>query len=267
MTDASKVDGNVSRVRAGRVLDLDPELGAQLPREDWESAREACRANLVEVPEGPWRLPWAATADRPNMFALLLTDGLLIRETALAQHRCLELLCPGDVLLPPPHSDGSLLVTTSNFTALGRLTLMVLSRAFLHAAARWPPLLTAVQQRLADQQARLATQGLVLQLPRAEHRILVTLWLLAERCGRVTRDGLLLPLTFTHEALSRITGARRPTVSLALAHLQTTGCVSLRGERLILTAAAQTEVLAVTAHQDDLAIGASIRTDGLPTPL
>jgi CRP-like cAMP-binding protein len=137
----------------------------------------------------------------------------------------------------------------------------------LHAATRWPTLLAAVQQRLADQQARLATQGLVLQLPRAEHRILVTLWLLAERCGRVTPDGLPLPLTFTHEALSRMTGARRPTVSLALAHLQTTGCVRVRGEQLVLTAAAQKEVLAVTAHQDDLAIGATVRTNGLPTLL
>ena len=109
-----------SRVRAGRVLDLDPELGAQLPREDWESAREACRAkSWFTFPRAHGGFPCAATADRPNVFALILTDGLLIRETALAQHRCLELLCPGDVVLPPPYSDGSLLATTSNSHLLG----------------------------------------------------------------------------------------------------------------------------------------------------
>jgi hypothetical protein len=71
-------------------------------------------------------------------------------------------------------------------TALDPSELIVLSKPFIHAAARWPSLLTKLHRRLEAQRQRLAIQGLAVHLPRAEDRVLLTLWILAHRCGRVT---------------------------------------------------------------------------------
>jgi hypothetical protein len=71
-------------------------------------------------------------------------------------------------------------------TALDPSELIVLSKPFIHAAARWPSLLTNLHRRLEAQRQRLAIQGLAVHLPRAEDRVLLTLWILAHRCGRVT---------------------------------------------------------------------------------
>lgn len=53
----------------------------------------------------------------------------------------------------------------------------------------------------------MALQGLAAHLPRVEDRLLLTLWMLAERCGRVTPEGIVLPLALSHEALGRLAAA------------------------------------------------------------
>lgn len=60
-------------------------------------------------------------------------------------------------------------------------------------------------------------------MPRVEERLLASFGLLAERYGTVRRDGFLIPLELTHQALGEIVGARRPTVSLALKNLNADG--------------------------------------------
>lgn len=66
------------------------------------------------------------------------------------------------------------------------MILVVLGESFIGAAARWPSLLATVQRRLEAQRESLAIQGLIAHLPRAEHRLLLMLWHLAERWGYVT---------------------------------------------------------------------------------
>jgi Crp-like helix-turn-helix domain len=44
-------------------------------------------------------------------------------------------------------------------------------------------------------------------------------WHLAERWGRVSGNGVLVPLALTHRILGQLVGARRPTVSTALREL------------------------------------------------
>jgi hypothetical protein len=48
-------------------------------------------------------------------------------------------------------------------------------------------------------------------------------WHLAERWGRVTGDGVIVPLALTHRILGQLVGARRPTVSTALSELAERG--------------------------------------------
>ena len=46
---------------------------------------------------------------------------------------------------------------------------------------------------------------------------------IAERTGRVTAEGTIIPVRLTHEALGKLVGARRPTVSLAMKELAADG--------------------------------------------
>ena len=59
-----------------------------------------------------------------------------------------------------------------------------------------------------------------------DRRLLVLFWHLAERCGRRERDCVVIPLRLTHETLSLLVGARRPSVTTALRSLSVDGAVS-----------------------------------------
>ena len=54
---------------------------------------------------------------------------------------------------------------------------------------------------------------------RVEDRLLLTLWHLAERWGKVMPQGILLPLPLSHQRLAKIVGAHRPSVTTALGAL------------------------------------------------
>jgi hypothetical protein len=252
----------------GLVLDLDPDLGAGIDAREWEAARHGCRAHLVRVAAGRWESPLTTLSRRNGAFALVVTAGVLTRESALTDHRSLELLGRGDVLVPPAHPPAPLLSSGDvKLTALSPVTLMVLARSFLRTAARWPSLMVNLQQRLETQRERLAVQGLAMHLPRAEHRVLLMLWLLAQSCGRVTPRGVVLPLEFTHDTLGHLAAARRPTVTLAISALESAGCVIRPDDGLlILTEAAEREVRAITSPRDGAAVGQSIALRG-PSPL
>jgi CRP-like cAMP-binding protein len=53
----------------------------------------------------------------------------------------------------------------------------------------------------------------------------VLLWALAERWGRVSTQGVRLPLQLPHRTLATLVGARRPSVTTALSGLARDGLV------------------------------------------
>lgn len=227
------------------LLDLDPDLGRGIEPQDWESARHATLATLVRINPGAWPLP-TNRADAGNIIGLIVSDGTISRETALSEHVAFELLTPGDVLLLPAPDDLAH-DSTLSLTALSPARLIVLSKQFIRAAARWPSLLTNVHGRVETQRQRLAIQGLAAHLSRAEDRLLLTLWLLADRCGRVTPEGTVLPLSLSHETLARLTAARRPTITLALRALETADRIHRRPNgHITLTPAARQRVHQLT---------------------
>jgi hypothetical protein len=56
-----------------------------------------------------------------------------------------------------------------------------------------------------------------------DRRLKALFWHLAERWGRVSGDGVIVPLALTHRILGQLVGARRPTVSTALSELAERG--------------------------------------------
>ena len=72
----------------------------------------------------------------------------------------------------------------------------------------------------------LALHLAVSHLRRVDTRLLVLLWHLADRWGRVEPDGVRVPMRLTHQTLGRLVGAQRPSVTTALKQLADAGHVA-----------------------------------------
>ena len=70
--------------------------------------------------------------------------------------------------------------------------------------------------------------------PRVDARLLHLLWQLADRWGRVTPQGVSIPLRLTHELLADLVAAQRPSVTLSLQQLERQGEITREGGRLML---------------------------------
>ena len=74
------------------------------------------------------------------------------------------------------------------------------------------------------------------QARRADVRLRTLFWHLADRWGRVTPNGIVLPLSLTHDLIAQLTGLRRPSVSLTLGELERAGEIVRVGRaRWVLT--------------------------------
>jgi CRP/FNR family transcriptional regulator, cyclic AMP receptor protein len=221
-----------------RLLDLEPGLAARLREDDRAEARERLRLRTVELREGEWSLD--AEDRRLHPFGLIVVDGLLLQEVQLGGRRSHQLLGRGDVVLPGAGDDGSLPIASRLVVASpGRVALFDdrLQTPFSY----WPGLALGLVERLGAQLARASAQAAIAQLPRVDDRLEATFWDLADRWGRVTPAGIHIPLKLTHEALARIVGGRRPTITLALSRLAERGVVTRRADgSWLMTATAPT---------------------------
>ena len=205
------------------LVDADPDLAAGIPDEDLALARRALTRPLYSIPKGRWA-PELLGAHETGGFGVLIVDGALVRQVDLADRHCTQILGPGDVLQPA--STGGFVDCPVTWTALMPSTVVVLDNRFTRASQRWPSLGLNLHRRLLDQADRMALHAAISQLPRVERRILGLFWQLAERWGHVTPFGVTVPLDLTHEALGRLIGAQRPTVTLALRDLAEEGALS-----------------------------------------
>ena len=202
------------------LLDADPELASEIPAGDRPRARQALLAPVYVVGAGP--VDFAAHALPETTFALLVVRGLLRSDVTLAGRELSELLVAGDVVLPwEPAADG--VGAARAFTAVKAGYVVALDDRFIRAAAAWPGLLIAIHRRLNDQGHRVATHGVICQLPRVEERIMAGMWHLAGRTGKVCAEGTVVPVRMTHQELGRLVGAQRPTVTLAVKGLAADG--------------------------------------------
>jgi hypothetical protein len=202
------------------VLDADPDLADGLAPDVLAVARRHATARMRYVPEGPWD-PVAEFADPVPRLGLLVVDGLLTREVSIAGRTTTELLGAGDLLRPWDQDDssGDLLPTEITWMVHEPLRVAVLDKHFAAVAGRWPALVDALVSRSSKRLRRLATRLAIGQVTRVDERLLILLWQLAERWGRVGPDGVRLPLPLTHETLGKLVGARRPSVTTALSGL------------------------------------------------
>jgi CRP/FNR family transcriptional regulator, cyclic AMP receptor protein len=204
-----------------RVLELDPDLAPGLDSSAREEAAEASEAELIRLQPGTWKPPIEA---EPGHLGLLVVDGLLSRTLHIANRQSVELLAQGDVLRP-----WILLGPTSSVTADARwsvlepTTMAVLDPEFAQRVARWPQITGALMDRLVLRSRWLAVSLAISNVRRVDDRLVLLFWHLADRRGRMTGDGIVIPLKLSHSAIATLVGAQRPTVSTALGQLRDRG--------------------------------------------
>jgi CRP-like cAMP-binding protein len=215
-------------LRAASLFDIDPELGDLLAPRQLAAARIRAIVATIELPPGPWS-PEPLRRLSTNAFALLVTDGMIVRELLLGGSTATELLGPCDVV-DLGVSDDALLPSQARWSVPQTARVIVLDDRVLSIVRAWPSVARMLLDRAARRGARLSTHRAIAQLPRVDQRLMAFFGHLAERWGRVASSGVVIPLHLTHETLGRLIGARRPTVSLALKDLAAAGVLERRSD-------------------------------------
>jgi len=200
------------------VLDHDAELRNVLPESERARARQHAVAGVLELTPGDW-FPEREDGAAAEL-GLLVLEGLLIRDVTVADARCGELIGPGTLLRPrDDRSTGAPMRHEIGWRVVEPARLAILDRRFLRVAAHWPTLMTALVARATERAHNLGVMVSIHSLKRVDTRLLAFFWHLADRFGKVTSDGVLIPLALTHRQLALLVGAQRPSVTSALGAL------------------------------------------------
>ena len=144
---------------------------------------------------------------------------------------CIELIGPCDVMRPWSWDEaGSHVQAEVGWEVLEPTRLAVLDHALVTRINPWPQLGVELFNRGTRRAHHLAVALAIAHHQRVEDRLLLTLWHLAERWGKVTPDGILVPLPLSHQRLAEIVGAHRPSVTTAMGALAKAGRVSRRDD-------------------------------------
>lgn len=201
----------------GRSVDVGEVLGLSRP---------GPAARTVTIRSGSWD-----PADDPMMrlgsLPLLLVDGALLRFVCVRGREGADLLGPGD-LLEHESADGQF---TVRMRALTPCRFAVLDDRIRAAAAADPELSGALLEAAMRRAGTLAGQVVLAQLVAIDDRLRILFPSLAERWGRVTGDGVVLPGFLSHSVLSALVGARRPSLTAAVARLVDDGSVERLPDR------------------------------------
>jgi CRP/FNR family transcriptional regulator, cyclic AMP receptor protein len=202
------------------LLEADAELGILLDTDAFNRARSTLATAWAPLSTGPWHLGRLRDASPANA-GLLVLSGVVAREVTLAGDVSSELLGAGDLIRPwSTQADTQLLDADVRWNVLAAGRVALLDSAFMARAAAYPGVTAMLMERIEARARRLATVKAIAQLTRVDERLVAVIRHFCERWGRVTGDGVLLPLCLSHRMLGELVGARRPSVSTAAAALE-----------------------------------------------
>jgi CRP/FNR family transcriptional regulator, cyclic AMP receptor protein len=213
------------------IVDADPEVRDLLSGDDVERARRETQTAVRRLSTGDWDVAAAQELDSHHR-GFLIVDGLISREVEVLGRRCVELIGAGDVIRPWSWDDeGSHVQAEVGWVVLEPARLAVLDHRLVVRMAPWPQLGLELFNRGTRRAHALAVSLAIAHHQRVDDRLLLTLWHLAERWGRVLPDGIAVPLPLSHQRLADLIGAHRPAVTTALGALKQQGKLSRRGDR------------------------------------
>ena len=164
--------------------------------------------------------------DPQTSFGLLVLEGFLGRRLRVGRAVATELLSTGDIMRPWEQP----LLGSSEYSLDWRvfrpLRLAVLDGDVTTLIGRRPQLVVNFSSRLLRRARAAAYLMAISHQTRVEDRLMETLWFVAQSWGRVTPRGVRIPFRITHEVLSEILGAQRPSVTTAFRKLMAQGLVT-----------------------------------------
>ncbi len=212
------------------IVDADPDLADLLEESELERARREALTRERRLSPGSWDSTRAIEPDRHHR-GFLIIEGLLSREVDVLGRTCVELLGAGDVLRPWQwDTEGSHVHAEVGWMVLEPTRLAVLDHGLVIRMTPWPVLGLELFARGTRRAHHLAVALAIAHYQRVDERLLLTLWHLAERWGRVGSNGIALPLPLSHQRLADLVGAHRPSVTTAMGELTRAGRISRRAD-------------------------------------
>ncbi len=211
-----------ARPAVAPLTTLDPDLAVGLDEDEAVRAGQTLRVRTMYVPEGPWK---PALRGRLRALGLLVVDGLIVRRVQHAGGSSAELIGAGDVIRPWQDDEESLLTCEVSWHVADDARMALLDGALTAALGHWPSVAAELFGRTLRRARSLALQQAIGQVRPLEHRLLLYLWHLGERFGRVTPVGLAVRVPLTHERLADLIGVHRPSVTTALRSLERAGLI------------------------------------------
>lgn len=151
-------------------------------------------------------------------FGLLVLEGLIAAKLELGRARVAWLLGADDLIRP--REMGELTLTRgSRWRALTRATVVPVADISGQLPTPNPALVQQLLARATSTSHWLLATTLILSAPSIEERLLLLFAHYGERWGKVTPQGVRLDLPLTHDLLASLSGAQRPTVTIALRSL------------------------------------------------
>jgi CRP/FNR family transcriptional regulator, cyclic AMP receptor protein len=211
------------------VLAADADLVADLEPAERERARRAVTAPALRLDAGPWDPERELGAQhRPGDLGLLVLDGVMLRGLDIHGAGCVELVGAGDLIRPWTSDPHLTLSRSATWQVIGGADLALLDRRTTALLGRWPEIVARLVERAIERSHSLAFHLAICGLTRVDLRLLAVLWNLADRWGRVTPSGVVVPLPLTHRVLGQLIAARRPSVTTHLGRLRERGLLEPR---------------------------------------
>ena len=214
------------------IIDADPDLEVLLDPAERKRVRREAVTRVRRLSPGKWMALEALEPDVHHQ-GFLVIDGLLSREVEVLGRRCVELIGDADVLRPWGWDPaGSHVNAEVGWVVLEPTRMAVLDHELVLRMNPWPQLGLELFSRGTRRAHSLAVALAISHHPRVDDRLLLTLWQIAERWGRVRPDGIAVSLSLSHERLATLVGAHRPAVTTAMGELVRAGAVSRAENRL-----------------------------------
>lgn len=207
------------------VLEADDDLAQELDVRMRLGAGRVATAKALDAKPGECDLaPWLdAVGHGPG---LLLLDGLMAVQTRVADRTVTELMGSGDLVQPLSQSIDDMIERDASWRVLATSRFALLDDEFAQRVLPWPQIAQALLRRSERRAGDMAVLRAISCQPRLDVRLVLLLWHLAGRWGRVEPAGLRLTLPLTHRLLGQLVAAERPSISHALGRLARAGLVT-----------------------------------------
>ncbi|HEY2772259.1 MAG TPA: helix-turn-helix domain-containing protein [Solirubrobacteraceae bacterium] len=220
------------------------------------AARQVATVRVLDAEIGPCDLTagFQSVGSGPG---LLILDGLISFETRIGNRTACELTGAGDLLQPPCPRAEELVEQSDAWRALQPTRFALLDQDFVERVRPWPQIGLALLRRAGRRIAETDALRAIACQPRLEVRLVLLLWHLSTRWGRVEPSGIRLTLPLTHRLLGQMVAAERPSITHALTRLAHSGLVTGAAGDLHLHGTLEGHLEALTERHGALAVRSS----------